>query len=119
MQSGGKHARTKYRLEGYRSGISLISFYPETGRTHQIRVHSSWSGFPVVCDTAYGGGRGVLRSLPPENRAFASELCNIFQRHALHAYKISFIHPVTSEEVVLKAPFPEDFRKGMELLQKE
>ncbi|MFW5960057.1 MAG: RluA family pseudouridine synthase [Chitinivibrionales bacterium] len=119
VQSGGKDARTRYRLEGYRSGISLISFYPETGRTHQIRVHSSWSGFPVVGDTGYGGGRAVLKSLPPENRAFASEFCNLFHRQALHAHKISFIHPVTSEEVVLKAPFPEDFRKGLELLQRE
>ena len=71
---------------------SLVHFVLETGRTHQIRVHSKYIGHPILGDTLYGQ---------------ASEL---FNRQALHAYKVSFIHPITKEEIQIEAELPEDMR---------
>lgn len=73
------------------SGYSMVELRLETGRTHQIRVHMSHLGFPLVGDELYGG--------------FNPELLN---RQALHAYKLSFNHPVTRERLNIEAPLPDD-----------
>ncbi len=72
--------------------VFLVHFVLETGRTHQIRVHSAYIGHPIVGDTLYG---------------MSSELIN---RQALHAYKVSFIHPITKEKLEFEAELPEDMR---------
>ncbi len=83
--------------------FSLIKLTPKTGRTHQLRVHMSHKGFPMVGDTMYGG------------RIF--ELGDFrFERQALHAYEISFTHPITLEQMTLQAPLPPDMQKLIELL---
>lgn len=71
---------------------SLVHFVLETGRTHQIRVHSAYIGHPILGDTLYGS---------------SSTLIN---RQALHAQKVSFIHPITKKIIILEAPLPEDMR---------
>ncbi len=75
------------------NNYSLVRFHLETGRTHQIRVHSSFIGNPILGDTLYGK---------------ESPLIN---RPALHASKITFIHPITRKEVIYNAPLPEDMEK--------
>jgi 23S rRNA pseudouridine1911/1915/1917 synthase len=80
-------------------GCSLLSIRIHTGRTHQIRVHLSEAGHPLVGDRDYGT---VKR---------ASRLLRDFPRPALHAFRLSFQHPSSGEEVSFEAPLPEDFSR--------
>ena len=92
MQEGGYPSVTHVRvLQRYSSGVTMAELLLETGRTHQIRVHMSHIGYPLVGDHLYGGLNPTL--LP---------------RQALHAYKLSFQHPVTKQPLTLEAPLPED-----------
>lgn len=117
VRRNGKEAVTDYTLLSHKSGISLLNFYPRTGRTHQIRIHSSYRGFPVVQDGLYGGGKIKVLNLQPLDRPFAYKLFGCFSRHALHARRLSFVHPFTREGISLEAPFPEDFQKAVELFE--
>lgn len=76
----------------------MVEFKLETGRTHQIRVHSKYMGHPILGDSLYGT---------------ASELIS---RQALHSHNISFIHPITNQEMSFEAKLPKDMRK---ILDKE
>lgn len=73
--------------------LSLVEFTLETGRTHQIRVHSKYINHPLLGDSLYGNTSTLI------------------SRQALHAYKISFIHPITKENLNLEIPLPEDINK--------
>lgn len=115
VRQGGKEAQTEYTLLVHRSGISHITFHPKTGRTHQIRIHSSHAGFAVVQDNLYGGDKKKIMHLQPLDRPFAYSVFKCFSRHALHAQKLSFIHPFTDKRVSFEAPLPEDFRKAVGL----
>ena len=97
----GKPAKTAFvRLARFDAG-DLVRAHLFTGRTHQIRVHLSSIGHPVVGDDTYGGGGGRrLVSLPPK-------------RHFLHAAWLRFAHPVTREEVDIRSPLPEDLRLAL------
>jgi 23S rRNA-/tRNA-specific pseudouridylate synthase len=77
--------------------FSLIKLSPKTGRTHQLRVHLSHLGYPMVGDTMYGGRIFSLGDFK-------------FERQALHAYEITFVHPVTLQTMTLQAPLPPDFQ---------
>jgi 23S rRNA pseudouridine1911/1915/1917 synthase len=109
----GKEARTEYTIIQTKSGISAVSFKPYTGRTHQIRVHSSAKGFPIVADKLYGGGKEHLLRIDPLDRPFAYSILKCFQRHALHAFSIEFIHPFTNTKLVVTAPLPQDFETAL------
>ncbi|MFP4012543.1 MAG: RluA family pseudouridine synthase [Chitinispirillaceae bacterium] len=113
----GKDARTEYELLAHRCGISLISFILHTGRTHQIRVHCSSRGFPILQDALYGGSKERVLRLPPLERPFAYSVFKSISRQALHARTLEFTHPFTEEEVRVSAPYPFDFLQGMELLK--
>lgn len=113
VRKNGKEAITDYKLLSNRSGISLLSFHPHTGRTHQIRIHCSHSGFPVVEDNLYGGDRKKILNLQPLDRTFAYKIFGYFSRHALHARRVSFIHPFNRKPMTFKAPFPEDFQQAI------
>lgn len=109
IENGGRSAVTIYQVEEvFRSpsgdAFALLHLSPKTGRTHQLRVHMSVRGFPMVGDTTYGG-RIV------ESGGWR------FDRQALHAWQISFVHPVTLQRMTLQAPLPEDLRKFLEILR--
>jgi 23S rRNA pseudouridine1911/1915/1917 synthase len=90
--------------------FSLIKLTPKTGRTHQLRVHMAAIGHPMVGDTMYGG------------RVFqhgAGDEPFTFDRQALHAYEITFVHPVTLETMTLRAPLPPDIQRLVALLRVE
>ncbi len=87
----GRPARTMYRAIEYFDHYTLLEVRPHTGRTHQVRVHLAWLGYPVVGDTVYGYRR-------------RSSLLG--SRHFLHAAGLRFIHPASGEEVQFKAPLP-------------
>ncbi len=86
----GREARTMYRAIEYFANYTLLEVRPHTGRTHQVRVHLSWLGYPIVGDAVYGRHRQRL----------------LRGRHFLHAARIRFSHPATSEEVEFEAPLP-------------
>jgi 23S rRNA pseudouridine1911/1915/1917 synthase len=84
--------------------FSLLKLSPKTGRTHQLRVHLSHIGHPIVGDTIYGG------------RIFQSGDFTL-ERQALHAYEITFIHPTTLQPMTLQAPLPSDFQTLLTILR--
>ena len=99
--ASGKPAKTTFvRVARFDAG-DLLRAHLFTGRTHQIRVHLSSIGHPVVGDDTYGGGGGRrLVSLPPK-------------RHFLHAAWLRFKHPATGAEIELRSPLPEDLRAAL------
>jgi 23S rRNA pseudouridine1911/1915/1917 synthase len=98
----GRAAATAWRVRRRfaASGASLLELRPETGRTHQIRVHLASIGLPVAGDPVYGRARG----------AFGLE------RPALHAEQLGFAHPRSGERVRFTAPLPDDFARAPALL---
>ena len=114
VTGGGKHAATKYRvLKSFGMAASLVECVLETGRTHQIRVHLTHIGHPLVGDPLYGRGRsgrpgGKFASLLPE--PVRSSLVG-FPRQALHAAALTFRHPVSGEIVTFRSPIPADIHE--------
>ena len=96
-----------------RMSFTLVEFYPKTGRTHQLRVHASFIGHPIVGDKMYGGGPLYRSQL--EGRHDVAEGPLII-RQALHAHTIEFRHPRTGEPMTLQAPWPADFAETLEVL---
>jgi 23S rRNA pseudouridine1911/1915/1917 synthase len=111
-------ALTRYeRLEFYgRTPVAAarVRALPETGRTHQIRVHLASIGHPVVGDPLYGGGRAP-RGVDPRARAAVES----FPRQALHAASIELRHPDDGRVVAFRAPLPEDMRELIAALRRE
>jgi len=101
----GKHAVTHYRTVKPLDRAALIECRLETGRTHQVRVHMAHIGHPLLGDPAYSPNGG--RSGP--HKALLAELG--FRRQALHAARLGFIHPVTSQAVTLESPITDDMQR--------
>lgn len=91
----GINAISHYEVikENKGKNLSLVRFILETGRTHQIRLHSKYIGHPIIGDTLYGT---------------ASKLIS---RQALHSYKVELIHPITKKQITLVSEIPNDFNK--------
>jgi 23S rRNA pseudouridine1911/1915/1917 synthase len=100
----GKRAVTHYRLRERFRAHSLLQCNLETGRTHQIRVHLTHIGHPLVGDPLYGGGLKLPKRAAPELVAALRG----FRRQALHAEKLAFVHPATGERLSFDAPRPGD-----------
>lgn len=92
----GKQAITNCKLMSYNGSLSLVQVVIATGRTHQIRVHLSYKGTPILGDEIYGNSSWNLK--------FATT------RQLLHASKIKFDHPITGKTLELAAPPPEDMQ---------
>ncbi len=101
----------KYRLN------DLLEVRLETGRTHQIRVHLAHINRPVLGDPDYGGRQRWLRGIMPEERKFAGRLLALFDRQALHARSLKFLHPVSGEEISVTSDLPEDMRGLIDALR--
>ncbi|WP_263140350.1 23S rRNA pseudouridine(1911/1915/1917) synthase RluD [Pseudomonas sp. RIT-PI-AD] len=113
--AGGKAAVTHYRvLERFRSHTHT-RVKLETGRTHQIRVHMSHIGFPLVGDPAYGGR---FRIPPAANPSLVQQLKE-FPRQALHARFLELDHPVDGKRMKWESPLPEDFTWLLSLLRQD
>lgn len=97
VRQGGRIARSSYRVLAHRPPISWLAVFPETGRTHQIRVHLAHLGHPIVGDQVYGRAR----KLPPGVTV---------ERQALHAAALAFAHPVTGEPLSFHSPLPTDLQ---------
>jgi len=106
IQSNGREAITYYSLKENFGNYSHLELKLETGRTHQIRVHLSHTGFPIIGDPLYGRKRRFAKSTNSELR----EIIELFPRQALHASKLSFKHPSTKKTVNFVSELPEDMR---------
>jgi 23S rRNA pseudouridine1911/1915/1917 synthase len=113
LRGGGKRARTHYKvLETFgppeRPIASLIECRLETGRTHQIRVHLTHLGHPLIGDPQYGRARQAPR---PKSQAeeTAFTLAADFSRQALHAFVLGFQHPSLHKTMRFESPWPADF----------
>ncbi len=114
---GGKEALTYYKvLEVYNTYASLVECRLATGRTHQIRVHMSYCGYPLLGDPLYGRrkhpvlkewGEGIIGKIQE------------FDRQALHAGEIKFRHPRSNKRLRFKAPMPADMAEIIELLREQ
>jgi 23S rRNA pseudouridine1911/1915/1917 synthase len=102
-EKGGRRAVTHWQIAERLGNYTLMQFQLETGRTHQIRVHSAHIGHPVVGDLVYSAGRSVGVNLPGQ---------------ALHAWKLDLQHPVTAERIEAVAPLPATFLKLLEVLRR-
>ena len=106
VTQGGKHAVTHYRvLKRFRSHTHLLVKL-ETGRTHQIRVHMAHINHPLVGDPVYGGRFQLPAACGPE----LAEQLRGFRRQALHARRLSFVHPGSGETMTWEAPLPDDMQ---------
>jgi 23S rRNA pseudouridine1911/1915/1917 synthase len=98
----GRPARTTYRVVELFDEYSLVELQPETGRTHQIRVHLAWLGYPVVGDPVYGYRKQPL----------------LKNRHFLHAHKLELTHPITGAPLSLMAPLPDELARLLRRLRR-
>ena len=115
----GKIAITNYKtLKVFQNlnlpKISLVECQLETGRTHQIRVHMNFKGNPILGDKSYGKTKKKFRKI---------DLClekkiNNFNRQALHAKSLGFVHPKTKREIFFEAKRPKDFDSLIKNLKK-
>lgn len=104
--AGGRPSRTRLRHLEKWPAASLCEAALDTGRTHQIRVHAASIGHAVVGDEVYGARSE--RGFGGAARRWAAELAARTPRQFLHAYRLGFTHPVTGEELALRAPLPGD-----------
>lgn len=93
----GESAITHYTLLKYENGHSLVSLRLETGRTHQIRIHMKYLGFPLIGDYLYNPDMELI------------------QRQALHSYRLSFTHPISGQPMEFVCPLPGDMSKILSL----
>jgi 23S rRNA pseudouridine1911/1915/1917 synthase len=111
----GKPARTSWKVvESLPQSVSLLRVAIATGRTHQIRVHLSEAGYPVLGDTVYGG-RQVRRGLEGP----AGQALRAGDRQMLHAVRLALDHPVSGGRLEFWAPLPPDFRAVLDALRRE
>ena len=115
LRGGGKSARTRYRVierfgDAARPFASLIECRLETGRTHQIRVHLTHLGHPLIGDASYGRSRQVPRA-KSEAEANAYAAVSEFPRQALHARLLGFQHPSLHQRLRFESDWPEDLSR--------
>jgi 23S rRNA pseudouridine1911/1915/1917 synthase len=115
LPEGGKEALTRYRVErAFRQTASLVACRLATGRTHQIRVHMTHIGHPLLGDPVYGGRHQALTATLPVE---LQEMLGGFKRQALHARRIAFHHPATNQLLDLQSPLPDDMAALVEALE--
>jgi 23S rRNA pseudouridine1911/1915/1917 synthase len=113
--SSGKMAITHYRVRERFDSFTLLKVILETGRTHQIRVHLTSVHHPLVGDASYGHGLRLPKGVSDELK----EALKAFQHQALHAERLSFIHPHTKATLRFKSPLPADFLSLVNVLREE
>jgi len=106
VDADGDFAETSFRVLGEYPRGNWIEAIPKTGRTHQIRIHLSEYGFPILGDDLYGAGHG------------AQERNGEMPRMMLHAAELIFPHPITGQEVSVESPLPPDFQKCLNWIKR-
>ena len=101
IDKNGKNAITHFKVLKRYQGYTLLKVNIETGRTHQIRVHLSTIGYPIVGDGVYSNGKNEFN----------------VEGQMLHAESIEFVHPITGEKMKIEATLPEYFNNVLKLLE--
>ena len=104
-----REAITHYEVLERFGGVSYLALKLETGRTHQIRVHMSYVGHPLLGDEVYQKTKGQFEKKHP----------SLFKGQALHAKKLTLTHPRTGERMSFECELPDEFKKALDLLEKE
>lgn len=105
LEGKGREARTKCEGLAHNPFLSLVRLLPETGRTHQLRVHLKSVGTPILGDSIYGN-------------VSLNKKCGA-TRQLLHAYSLKFSHPIKQVQIVLKAPIPQDMESFIQQITKD
>ena len=113
VSANGKEAVTHYRAINRFKSHTHVKAILETGRTHQIRVHLSHAGYPLIGDPMYGGR---VRFPKKANEVLKETLLNL-KRQALHSKKLTLSHPISGELMSWKAPLPEDMQSLLDVLK--
>jgi 23S rRNA pseudouridine1911/1915/1917 synthase len=114
----GKESQTAYKVIERFHGFALVEAKPLSGRTHQIRIHLSALGYPILADSLYGDGKGFFLSSIKRRYMVQEEERPLLERTALHAATLNIIHPTTGQELILEAPMPKDMTAVMKALKK-
>jgi len=112
----GKAARTTYEVVERVAGFTVVRCFPESGRTHQIRVHLQHIGHPIAADSLYGHRDAVYLSELTGEESYPSEE-PVLDRQALHARRLTIKHPVSGQEVTFEAEIPADMMRLIEVLR--
>ncbi len=115
----GKRSITRFEVRECFAGYTLLQCRPLTGRTHQIRVHLKHAGLPLVGDTVYGGAPLLLSRLKPAYRLKEGQKERpLISRSALHAERLSLVHPVSGGALEIAAPWPKDLTVAVKYLRR-
>ena len=114
--SKSREAETQWKVTRRWPGFSLVELTPKTGRTHQLRVHLSEAGWPIVGDITYSGGPKRMPEAVSKTPLGAA--IRKFERPALHAAFIDFKHPTSNEKVKFTAPLAQDMVDLIALIDK-
>ncbi len=117
-----KTAETRYEVLARHAAVNVLKVQPKTGRTHQIRVHLSHIGAPVLCDRLYAGHtqitRGeLLRRIANKAAQQPGDDDVLLARQALHARRIEFAHPTTKQPMSIESPIPDDIHAVLQTLE--
>jgi 23S rRNA pseudouridine1911/1915/1917 synthase len=104
----GRSAVTRWRVLERYTVAEWLEARPETGRTHQLRVHLAEAGHPVLGDERYGGGKARARGFHGPQQTLAREAISLASRQALHAQALAFDRPANGERVRVESPLPDD-----------
>jgi len=116
----GRVAETAWKVRERYKGITLLELTLKTGRTHQIRVHCSAIGHPIVGDRVYHSGKrlkSVIRSYSGESSSMTAQL-KALPRQMLHAWRLGFIHPHSGKSMRIESPIPKDMEELIDLLRR-
>lgn len=118
VRPDGQPARSRWRVLRAFARHALVELKPETGRTHQLRVHMAHAGFPVACDHLYGDLRPLLLSDGTFGRVPPCEDAVILARLALHSHRLVLDHPVTGTRLAIESRLPQDLKAACEELER-
>jgi 23S rRNA pseudouridine1911/1915/1917 synthase len=125
QDTSARPAITAYDVLERFAGFAFLQVRPQTGRTHQIRIHLAHVGYPVLCDRLYGGRAMVTESeLMPRDRNTSAgtrgeQLASLLlERQALHAYRLTLTHPITAVRLTFEAPLPPDMLRTLDALRR-
>ncbi len=117
--TNGRTAVTRYEPIKVYPPLTWISLYPETGRTHQLRVHMKEISHPIIQDHLYGGDFGKMKSFHEKHTRLIKSVFKVISRAALHAYSIEIEHPRQKKRMTFTAEIPVDIKSALEILEND